>query len=122
MARTIYTDRETEDLILERKKEDPEFNLSSWVKERLLKDYNKLEEFDIIELSNELEQLKIKEFEIQAKQEHIRQKIAQAQLKEEERIQSIEDKEKRKKELEAYEKKVKARMKRIKKQREKQGK
>jgi hypothetical protein len=77
--RSIYTDEETEKFIRKIKEKDPEFNLSSWFKIKIL-DYGGGTEKSIVELSNKLEEAKIKESEAQAQQEYFRQKIAQLQL------------------------------------------
>lgn len=64
--------------------EDPEFNFSRWVIENFRKFTGKQDEDDLVELSNELEKAKIKEEEAKARQEYLRQKILQVQLKKKE--------------------------------------
>tara|TARA_R100000687_G_C6341274_1_gene114345 strand:+ start:36 stop:599 length:564 start_codon:yes stop_codon:yes gene_type:complete len=77
--RSIYTDQETEKFIRKIKEKDPEFNLSSWFKINILS-FGGGNEKSIVELSNKLEESKIKESEALAQQEYFRQKIAQLQL------------------------------------------
>lgn len=77
--RSIYTDYETEKYIRKIKEKDPEFNLSSWFKVKI-SEYGGGNEQSIVELSNKLEEAKIKEAEALAQQEYLRQKISQLQL------------------------------------------
>lgn len=77
--KSIYTDTETDKFIRKIKEKDPEFNLSSWFKIKIL-EYGGGNEESLLELSNKLEESKIKELESQAQQEYLRQKIAQLQL------------------------------------------
>jgi hypothetical protein len=77
--RSIYTDYETEKYIRKIKEKDPEFNLSSWFKVKI-SEYGGGNEQSIVELSNKLEEAKIKEAEALAQQEYFRQKISQLQL------------------------------------------
>jgi len=94
MTRSIYTDQETEQFIRELKKTDPEFNLSSFVKLKLLE--NSIDDEDsIVDLSNKLEEAKIKQAEAQAEQEHIRQKIAEIELRQNKVQSSLEQEKKR---------------------------
>jgi len=94
MARSIYTDAETEGFIKGIKEKDPEFNLSSWFKVKI-KESGGGDEESIVELSNKLEEAKIKESEAQAQQEYFRQKIAQVQLKQNNEQSRIEFEKKR---------------------------
>ena len=94
MTRSIYTDQETEQFIRELKKTDPEFNLSSFVKLKLLE--NSIDDEDsIVDLSNKLEEAKIKQAEAQAEQEYMRQKIAELQLKQSNKKSSLEQEERK---------------------------
>jgi len=103
MTRSIYTDQETEQFIRELKKADPEFNLSSFVKLKLLE--NSIDDEDsIVDLSNKLEEAKIKQAEAQAEQEYMRQKIAELQLKQSNKKSSLEQ-EKRKRDAHIIERK-----------------
>jgi hypothetical protein len=103
MTRSIYTDQETEQFIRELKKTDPEFNLSSFVKLKLLE--NSIDDEDsIVDLSNKLEEAKIKQAEAQAEQEYMRQKIAELQLKQSNKKSSLEQ-EKRKRDAHIIERK-----------------
>ena len=91
--RSIYTDHETEKFITELKVKDPEFNLSSFVKVKLLENTSDSE--SIVDLSNKLEEAKIKQAEAQAEQEYIRQKIAEVELKQNKEQSSLEQEKKR---------------------------
>ena len=77
--RSIYTDYETEKYIRKIKEKDPEFNLSSLFKVKI-SEYGGGNEQSIVELSNKVEEAKIKEAEALAQQEYLRQKISQLQL------------------------------------------
>ena len=91
--RSIYTDHETEKFITELKEKDPEFNLSSFVKVKLFE--NTTDSESIVDLSNKLEEAKIKQAEAQAEQEYIRQKIAEVELKQNKEQSSLEQEKKR---------------------------
>jgi hypothetical protein len=91
--RSIYTDPETDKFITELKIKDPEFNLSSFVKVKLLENTSDSE--SIVDLSNKLEEAKIKQAEAQAEQEYIRQKIAEVELRQNKEQSSLEQEKKR---------------------------
>ena len=91
--RSIYTDHETDKFITELKIKDPEFNLSSFVKVKLFE--NTTDSESIVDLSNKLEEAKIKQAEAQAEQEYIRQKIAEVELRQNKEQSSLEQEKKR---------------------------